>query len=154
MSAYFVTCREANAVKIGCSVDPHGRLPEIQAGCPLPLKLEATLPGLHAEEKDMHWRFSEHRIHGEWFTLASEIELVIAANPAPPAPKRRRPNGRVVRTITPALDAKQAARLGKPFPIGPSESVLAAGRRCLDHREAAGDITFPFRRLAELEGVQ
>jgi hypothetical protein len=146
MSVYFVTCRKANAVKIGCSVDPHGRLPEIQSGCPIPLKLEATLPGLHAEEKAMHWRFSEHRIHGEWFTLAPEIELVIAANPAPDPP-RRGPKGAVVRhrTITPILDAKQAARLGKPFPIGPSETDLAAGRRCLAHREAAGDITFPFR---------
>jgi hypothetical protein len=89
VSVYFITCREAGAVKIGHSVDPYGRFPEIQMGCPLPLKLEALMRGAREEEKAAHWRFSEHRIHGEWFRLAEEIELVIAANSAP----HERPGG-------------------------------------------------------------
>jgi hypothetical protein len=142
MSVYFVTCREAGAVKIGHSVDPYGRLPEIQMGCPLPLKLEATLPGAREQEGAMHWRFSEHRIHGEWFTLAAEIELVITANPAPPPPERGPKGGTPGRTNTPIKDARVAKReLRAPPPL----HDLQAGKRYLIKREAAGDICFPFR---------
>jgi hypothetical protein len=96
VSVYFITCRDAGAVKIGHSVDPHGRLPEVQLGCPLPLKVEAWVLGGREEEMAMHWRFSEHRIHGEWFHLCDEIELVITGNPAP-APPQRGPKGGIAR---------------------------------------------------------
>jgi hypothetical protein len=98
---YFVTCREANAVKIGYSVEPRARLPEIQWGCPLPLTLEAVMPGDHAEERRFHRWFEDDRITGEWFRLTDMIELVIKNNAVPhetglkrkrtiTAPRRRR----------------------------------------------------------------
>jgi hypothetical protein len=83
VSVYFVTCREANAVKIGFSVEPRARLPEIQWGCPLPLTLEAIMPGDHQEEARLHRWFEEDRITGEWFRLTDMLELVIANNAVP-----------------------------------------------------------------------
>lgn len=85
MSVYFVTCREANAVKIGFSVEPLARLPEIQWGCPLPLTLEAVMSGTHQDEARMHRWFAEERITGEWFRLSEMIELVIKNNAVPHA---------------------------------------------------------------------
>jgi hypothetical protein len=83
MSVYFVTCREANAVKIGFSVEPKARLPEIQWGCPLALTLEAVMPGDHQEEARLHRWFADERITGEWFHLTPLIELVIKSNAVP-----------------------------------------------------------------------
>jgi hypothetical protein len=80
VSVYFVTCREANAVKIGFSVEPRARLPEIQWGCPLPLTLEAVMPGDHQEEARLHRWFDDERITGEWFRLTDMIELIIKNN--------------------------------------------------------------------------
>lgn len=85
MSVYFVTCRQADAVKIGFSVQPSARLPEIQWGCPLPLTLEAIMPGNHDEEARLHRWFADDRITGEWFRLSEMIELVIEKNAVPHA---------------------------------------------------------------------
>lgn len=84
MSVYFVTCREANAVKIGFSVEPRARLPEIQWGCPLPLTLEAILQGDQQEERRLHRWFADERITGEWFRITDMIELLIKNNAVPP----------------------------------------------------------------------
>jgi hypothetical protein len=84
MSVYFVTCREANAVKIGFSVEPRARLPEIQWGCPLALTLEAIMPGDQSEERRLHRWFADDRITGEWFRLTEMIELLIKNNAVPP----------------------------------------------------------------------
>lgn len=83
MSVYFVTCREANAVKIGSSGDPRLRLKEIQWGCPLEVTLEAILPGAAEDEHAFHARFADDRIRLEWFSLTPMIEAIIAANPLP-----------------------------------------------------------------------
>lgn len=96
MSVYFVTCREANAVKIGSSLEPHTRLGELQAYCPLLLTLEAVLPGGTEEEFTFHRRFEDVRIRGEWFTITEMIEAIIAANPVGKRPEKPAP-----RTIKP-----------------------------------------------------
>jgi DNA-binding transcriptional regulator YiaG len=88
VSVYFVTCREANAVKIGSSFDPHRRVVEIQWGCPLELVLEAVLPGGAEEEFTFHRRFEDDNLRGEWFSINPMIEAIIAANPAPPEPAK------------------------------------------------------------------
>jgi hypothetical protein len=83
VSVYFVTCREAGAVKIGYSGDPRIRLQEAQTHCPLELALEAVVPGRCEEERSFHLRFEDDRIRGEWFKINDMIEAIIAANPAP-----------------------------------------------------------------------
>lgn len=92
MSVYFVTCREANAVKIGYSVEPAARLPEIQLGCPLALTLEAVMPGNHQEEARLHRWFADERITGEWFRLNEMLELIIKNNAVPHQTKLTRQN--------------------------------------------------------------
>lgn len=88
MSVYFVTCRQASAVKIGYSGDASIRIREIQTGCPMPVKLEAVLPGQIEDERALHARFADVRLCGEWFTITPMIEAIIAANPAPPPTPR------------------------------------------------------------------
>lgn len=88
MSVYFVTCRFANAVKIGFSVEPRKRVREIQWGCPMPVTLEAVIPGTMEDERAFHGRFADDNLTGEWFTITPIIEAIIAANPAPPPPAK------------------------------------------------------------------
>lgn len=84
MSVYFITCRQTGTVKIGNSLEPHARLRELQTAHPYELKVEAVLPGGHEEEHDMHRRFAEERLKGEWFTITDMIELIIKNSPPPP----------------------------------------------------------------------
>lgn len=145
MSVYFVTCREANAVKIGSSLEPHARLSEIQWGCPFELRLEAILPGGHEEEFAMHARFEGERIRGEWFRLSEMIEAIIEANPAPSRtnfdeiPQVTRAALHKAERQRRALAEREAIRLsGAKF----SPRLLTREQR---KRVASGDITFPFR---------
>ena len=147
MSVYFITCREVNAVKIGSSLEPAARLPEIQFGCPLELKLEAILPGGHEEEFAFHRRFSELRLRGEWFTINEMIDAIIAANPI----KERSDHPP---QVTRAQLHKAAKR--RKF-YEEQEAVRKSGARLnikhLTHEQrkriASGDIYFPFRSGAE-----
>jgi hypothetical protein len=77
---YFLTCRAANAVKIGCSTAPSERLKAFQAQNPLELVLEARMPGDYVVEAFYHAKFARFSIHGEWFTLGEEVEALIVEN--------------------------------------------------------------------------
>jgi hypothetical protein len=90
---YFVTCPEANAVKIGItSGTPYrllSRVSTMQTGCPLRLELAAVQDGYLEEEKVLLARFADDRIHGEWFRLTEELQTYIDAQDTPPIVERR-----------------------------------------------------------------
>lgn len=81
MSVYFITAREVGRVKIGFSRNPQSRLVAVQTHSPVELKLERVADGCEAEERTLHERFGTHRVRGEWFTLAPEIEAFMATLP-------------------------------------------------------------------------
>jgi hypothetical protein len=142
MSVYFITCRQTGTVKIGSSLEPRARLKELQTAHPFELKVEAVLPGGHEEEHDMHRRFSEERLKGEWFTITDMIELIIANNPPPP-PTKIPTREDVLRRIGPFPVVKPVVSRSPKVPSWSKE-----GGTYLQKRVAAGDIHFPFRTKA------
>ena len=73
----YVIGREGGPVKIGVSVQPHGRVIELQTGCPFPLKLFyahpiATRAEAMQHEAMIHRVYEENRLVGEWFDICEE----------------------------------------------------------------------------------
>jgi hypothetical protein len=79
---YFITAREIGRVKIGLSDEPRGRFIKMRSDSPTALALERLCEGDTTAERELHVRFAEHRLHGEWFALSPEIEAHMAALPA------------------------------------------------------------------------
>jgi hypothetical protein len=73
---YFVGGDEG-PVKIGFSIDVASRLRAMQACSPVVLRVLATRTGGEMRESAYHRQFSDHRLHGEWFTRCPEIEAEI-----------------------------------------------------------------------------
>lgn len=59
--------------KIGTTTNLKNRLQTLQAHSPVPLKVLASKPGNITLETILKRKFTEHRRHGEWFTLTNEI---------------------------------------------------------------------------------
>jgi hypothetical protein len=70
---YFIHNRRANAIKIGVSNDPIGRMVFLQTGCPDRLEMACTVPGGTLEEAELHRRFAADRISGEWFEVSEAL---------------------------------------------------------------------------------
>lgn len=70
-------------VKIGHAVDPYVRVVGIQNGNAKPLKLLGTQPGGVAREAQLHKRFAEYRMQGEWFRCSGKLAAYVA-NMMPP----------------------------------------------------------------------
>jgi hypothetical protein len=64
---------EDGLIKIGHSIDPTGRLRDIQACSPVELSILATRQGGEMRERAYHWQFSNFRRRGEWFERAPAI---------------------------------------------------------------------------------
>lgn len=73
---YFIG-HENWAVKIGRSETPLGRMSELQAGNPVPLKLLGEMCGHYRTEQAMHKKFGRHKIRGEWYRLVPDIKSFI-----------------------------------------------------------------------------
>lgn len=69
-------------IKIGCSVDPSGRLQVLSAWSPFPLELIGSVLGDFKDEARLHTRFSELHTRKEWFMssplLRETIERILA----------------------------------------------------------------------------
>lgn len=69
---YFVLNKDAGAVKIGTSDFPQERLAQLQTGSPSELELILTIDS--DVEEELHRRFSDHRIRGEWFRFDGAVK--------------------------------------------------------------------------------
>ncbi|OMB79275.1 hypothetical protein A5743_14320 [Mycolicibacterium conceptionense] len=78
---YFITDGSGH-VKIGSARDVRVRLEELQIGNPAELTVLADQPGGLPRERELHRRFAEHRVRGEWFRLLPEIVEYIASIPS------------------------------------------------------------------------
>jgi hypothetical protein len=131
-------------VKIGCSLEPAARMKELQTGCPHKVVLEATTPGGHEREKELHRFFADDRVQGEWFRLTPMIETMIEA-----AKKAEAAEKPAVKPIHPPgfQPSRTERKLAAMFP--PTKKVRAFNTNALNSeqrkRVATGDIHFPFR---------
>ncbi len=66
---YFIS--DETAIKIGKSNDPLKRLNQLQIGNPRDLKLLGTSPLL--DEYELHEKFKDKLIRGEWFKICDDI---------------------------------------------------------------------------------
>lgn len=79
---YIIQCEATGLVKIGRSKNVVERLRALQYVSPTPLSPLAFLRGGLAEHK-LHFAFSGHREHGEWFRLSDDalLDLIVCAAP-------------------------------------------------------------------------
>jgi Meiotically Up-regulated Gene 113 (MUG113) protein len=60
-------------VKIGTAKDPDQRLKTLQTASPVPLTGLCAWRGFSGEEAEIHQRFADHRIRGEWFRPHADL---------------------------------------------------------------------------------
>lgn len=75
---YFIQGESGGPIKIGKAVNPTQRLAQLQTGFHEQLKILGLIPnGGVATEKQLHERFAQYRVKGEWFLPCDEIlELI------------------------------------------------------------------------------
>lgn len=74
---YLIGSPDSPLVKIGWSDNPKRRLRNLQSGSPVPLRLLAVYEGGHYVEAELHRRFADKRVHGEWFDLGPDPVAVV-----------------------------------------------------------------------------
>lgn len=80
---YLVECGPGGPIKIGFTDDAYRRLSKAQSDSPYELRLLATMPGGPELEAELHARFGEYRIRGEWFWPAQELRSFVDSFGAP-----------------------------------------------------------------------
>src|SRR5262249_53012683 len=72
---YFIATVDRQFVKIGWSISPRSRLPDLQTACPYELILLGRHAGTQQDETALHCQFAARRVrrNGEWFHLAPEL---------------------------------------------------------------------------------
>jgi hypothetical protein len=74
---YFCHNPDSNAIKIGFTKSPGGRLAELQLCSPAELEYLLLIPGGNNLEKQLHMQFRSDWIRGEWFAYSDEIKTFI-----------------------------------------------------------------------------
>ena len=75
---YFIQAGFHGPIKIGVAHDIEQRMASLQTAHWQKLRLLGTTPGGFALERDLHRKFAEQRLNGEWFDL-SPADLPLAA---------------------------------------------------------------------------
>lgn len=75
---YIIGNEVENICKIGISGNPSKRLKQLQTGCPYKLTILAVVGSFDYEsEKNLHNRYKDYRLNGEWFRIKGEIRTII-----------------------------------------------------------------------------
>lgn len=75
---YFIQAGTDGPVKIGVAQDVEKRIKELQTGCPDDLRLIGRIQGNC--ESELHKRFSQFRLRGEWFNPDIRLLAFIVEN--------------------------------------------------------------------------
>lgn len=70
---YFLQCGDSGPIKIGRAIDVARRMEMLQTGCPYVLQLLGTLDDEEFPEHELHARFADLRLRGEWFHPAKSL---------------------------------------------------------------------------------
>lgn len=70
---YFIQGEDGGPIKIGVANDPEKRLGELQRTSPTKLRIIGRRGGDVFAEKQLHAKYAEYRLHGEWFEPTEEI---------------------------------------------------------------------------------
>lgn len=73
---YFIGPKDG-PVKIGFSINPFERRADLQTGNHSDLFIFGLMPGDESDERELHARFSESSIRGEWFQLTDDLRQFI-----------------------------------------------------------------------------
>jgi hypothetical protein len=65
---YFIQAIDGGPIKIGTAKDPSARLLSLQTGSHHTLVIRKVIPGGAGREAELHSRFRDQRVRGEWFT--------------------------------------------------------------------------------------
>jgi hypothetical protein len=118
---YFARAGEDGPVKIGHAKDVRSRLSSMQTGCPIPLTLLGVLPGGREREAELHARFADLRVRGEWFRVEGAlVDLIAKLEPLP------KPTAQALRQRAPfdwTLRRAQEAVPHEPYTPRPAEDV-------------------------------
>jgi hypothetical protein len=95
---YFI--RDAEGIKIGRSIDPRGRMHNLQAGNGSKLKLLVAVPRARISEPEAHKKFRHLKTHREWFRpeqdLLDFIEVLKAETIKPRRVGRPKAHGKLI----------------------------------------------------------
>lgn len=83
---YFIQA-DTGLIKIGVASNVKKRLGQLRGASPVPLTLLLAVPAGAIFEYNMHHKFRQFRVHGEWFSPASELLAEIERlSSLPPTP--------------------------------------------------------------------
>lgn len=77
MAVYFVQAGEGGPIKIGVAVDISARIAALQTAHWAPLRVLAEMPGGEDQETELHGRFANLSIRGEWFHPGADLMALI-----------------------------------------------------------------------------
>jgi hypothetical protein len=81
---YFIQA-ERGEIKIGYSSRPYDRLRALQTNTISELRMLKVIEGAQSLEKELHERFKQHRVRGEWFNPHKELLAFIGVATIHPA---------------------------------------------------------------------
>ena len=70
---YFIQELASRHIKIGCTINPSRRIRSLYLTIPGNIQVLGIFPGSVYLEKDLHFRFRELRVKGEWFKESDKI---------------------------------------------------------------------------------